>query len=91
MTTKEVSKCCKAGLVEDTRADPQDHHNVIDIYTCEKCKLECEVDEVCEICDGTGKVSQSEQVYPGEPHMADIGEATCECSINDDDEFDNQE
>lgn len=91
MTTKEISVCCKADVTEDYKPHPRDKHEDIDIYVCDKCKLECEVESVCELCNGTGKVSQSEAVYPGEPHMADIGESTCECSVRDDDEFDNQE
>lgn len=32
---------------------------------------------LCQRCGGTGEVSKMEQVYPGEPHMADIGTETC--------------
>ncbi len=28
----------------------------------------------CSTCHGTGEVASMERVYPGEPHMADIGE-----------------
>lgn len=91
MTTKLISKCCKADALEDVKTNPKDHHDLIDIYICEKCKQECEVDEVCDICEGTGKVSVSEQVYPNEPHMADIGEGPCECSINDNDDYDEED
>lgn len=80
METKEVSNCCKAELVEDFKTNPRDHHDPIEIYTCAKCKKECEVEEVCERCGGTGEVSVMEPVYAGEPHMADIGTAPCpEC------------
>lgn len=42
---------------------------------------ECE-DRPCETCDGTGEVSSMEQVYPGEPHMADIGTQPCpDCQL----------
>ena len=38
METVEVSACCKANLVEDFKDNPRDHHDLIEIYTCEKCK-----------------------------------------------------
>jgi len=34
-------------------------------------------EEVCETCGGTGEVSAMEAVYPGEPHMADVGTQPC--------------
>ncbi len=34
-------------------------------------------EDVCSDCGGTGEVSVMEPVYPGEPHMADIGRAPC--------------
>ncbi len=40
-------------------------------------------EEVCEHCGGTGEVSVTESVYPGEPHMAMVGTRTCECSIRE--------
>ena len=50
-------------------------------------------DEVCPTCGGTGEVSAMEQVYPGEPHMADIGTQPCpDCrSPKDEDDYDDQE
>lgn len=90
--TIEVSACCKAGLVEDFKDNPKDHHDPIEIYTCEKCKKECEVEEVCELCHGTGEVTVDEQVYANEPHMAPIGTQKCICQLSDpDDEYDDQE
>jgi RecJ-like exonuclease len=91
--TKEVSKCCKDKLVEDYKNNPRDHHDPIAIYTCGKCKLECEVDEieVCEHCDGTGEVSVDEQVYPGEPHTASIGTRKCICMLADEDDHQEQD
>jgi hypothetical protein len=32
---------------------------------------------VCMNCNGDGEVSKTEAVYPGEPHMADIGTEAC--------------
>lgn len=32
---------------------------------------------LCRTCGGTGEVSKMEQVYAGEPHMADIGTESC--------------
>lgn len=50
-----------------------------------------EDEEVCETCGGTGEVSSMEAVYPGEPHMADVGTQPCpDCSpqFDDSDEYD---
>ena len=38
----EVSKCCGALVYEDYKDNPRDHHDPIEIYTCSKCKCECE-------------------------------------------------
>lgn len=90
METIEVSACCKADLVEDYKDNPRDHHDPIEIYTCKKCKKECEVEEVCADCLGTGEVTTMESVYAGEPHMAPIGTAKCHCQARDEDDYDNQ-
>jgi hypothetical protein len=42
-------------------------------------------DPDCEECGGTGEVRTMEQVYPNEPHMADIGSQPCICTIVEDD------
>ena len=84
METVEVSACCKANLVEDFKDNPRDHHDLIEIYTCEKCKKECEVEQVCAECLGTGEVTTMEYVYPGEPHQAPIGTRTCICQKKED-------
>lgn len=43
-----------------------------------------EEEEVCETCGGLGVISCMEQVYPGEPHYAPIGESACpDCSMVD--------
>lgn len=43
---------------------------------------------VCRTCGGSGEVRSMEQVYPGEPHMADVGTEPCpDCNVkNKDDE-----
>lgn len=41
----EVSVCCGARPIEAFRDNPRDHHDPIEIYTCEKCGLECETIE----------------------------------------------
>jgi len=84
MATIEVSKCCLADLVEDFKDNPRDHHDPIEIYTCAKCKKECEVEEVCEFCLGEGETTTMETVYAGEPHQAPIGTQKCICRIDDD-------
>lgn len=40
--------------------------------------------EECEYCEGEGEgvVSCMEYVYPGEPHMADIGSEQCMCQCD---------
>lgn len=81
--TVEVSNCCKADLVEDFKDNPADHHSPIEIYTCSKCKKECEVEEVCEFCLGEGEVTTMETVWPGEPHQAPIGTQKCICRLGD--------
>jgi len=87
IVTIEVSECCKSTLVEDFRDNPKDHHDSIEIYSCASCKNECEVEEVCADCGGTGEVTTMERVYPNEPHMAPIGTMNCHCQIkeNEDD------
>lgn len=83
MATIEVSQCCRADLVEDFKENPRDHHDPIEIYTCSKCKKECEVEEVCEFCYGEGEVTVDEQVWAGEPHTAPIGTRKCICRMDD--------
>ncbi len=59
---------------------------------CPKCgtpfDFEMEKDERCQTCGGTGEVSKMEQVYPNEPHMADIGFGPCpDCRGSEPDDF----
>lgn len=89
--TTEVSKCCRAELVEDFKENPRDHHDPIEIYSCKKCGKECEVEEVCADCLGTGEVTTMEQVWAGEPHTAPIGTEKCICQLRDPDDYDDQE
>lgn len=51
-----------------------------------------EEEDVCETCGGTGVVSTMEQVYPGEPHYAPIGECACpDCSASySEDDYDEE-
>lgn len=44
--------------------------------------------EECETCGGTGEVGTMEQVYPGEPHMANVGTENCpDCNSSEPDDF----
>ena len=84
------SECCGEEAFEDYKDNPRDHHDPIEIYSCSKCKQECEVELVCEFCFGTGELTTMEQVYAGEPHMAPIGSRPCVCQLRDNDN-DNEE
>lgn len=76
----EISKCCKAYLIEDSVINPRDHHDSHPIYVCSKCNKECEA--ICATCWGTGEINTMEKVYPGEPHEAPIGTQKCpDCKI----------
>ena len=70
ITTKiNVSDCCKAGLIEDFKNNPRDHHDPFEIYICEKCKQECEEIDVCEICLDTGKYEEEDGYTKVCPHV----------------------
>lgn len=86
----QVSTCCRVEAIEDFKENPRDHHDPIEIYTCSKCKKECDVEDVCEYCLGTGETTEMERVYPNEPHMAPIGTRKCECQIRENDDYDDQ-
>ena len=46
-----------------------------------------DIDEECPTCGGTGEVGRMEAVYPGEPHMADVGTQPCpDCQSNEPDD-----
>lgn len=82
-----LSKCCKEKAIADWIETPAGGEPKT-VYTCTKCEKECEVDEVCAECLGTGEVTTMEYVYPGEPHMAPIGTKPCLCQIKEPDEMD---
>lgn len=65
METIEVSKCCKAYLVEDYKTNPMDHHDSIPIFSCAKCGQECEVEIVCSFCFGAGEINIDERDSDG--------------------------
>lgn len=87
MSTILISKCHREIALEDYKDNPRDHHDPIAIYRCPKCHEECDVEEVCDECLGTGEVTVDEQVYAGEPHMAPIGTRTCICKLPDEDDY----
>lgn len=88
MTKIQVSKCCKASIIEDEQIINGESK---DLNTCYKCKKECEIEEVCETCLGTGEVDVMEYVYPGEPHMAPIDTGRCPDCYSDESDFDNSD
>jgi hypothetical protein len=50
-----------------------------------------EVEQVCQLCAGTGEIITMEYVYPNEPHVAPIGTAPCpECQYPDDEDEDDE-
>lgn len=53
-----------------------DAHNIRNMIIPEKDE------ELCEFCLGSGEVTTYEQVYPGEPHVADVGTETCICMLD---------
>lgn len=76
------SKCCGVEAVEDFKDNPRDHHDPIEIYRCNLCHKECEVDEVCDECFGTGEISVDES--DGEGHTTrGTGTEKCRCSIKE--------
>lgn len=79
MPTEKISKCCGDRAIPDYASTDPNETEVR--YSCLKCERDCETEEVCEFCGGTGEVTTMEQVYAGEPHMAPIGTATCSCRL----------
>lgn len=80
--TTTISTCCREEAVEDFKDNPRDHHDPIAIYTCSKCKKECDVEEVCEFCLGEGEYSVD--VDDGEGHtMRGVGTQKCHCTIHE--------
>lgn len=69
METTYISKCCKTPTKED--------ENDEQIRICTKCQKNCEVEEVCAHCLGTGEVWAMGSVYPGEPHQALVDMRDC--------------
>lgn len=82
----DVTSCCKkATFSEDYRTNMRDHHDPIAIYVCSECKQECEIEEVCQFCFGTGEIN-----YPAENRGGEIVEPDsrpCVCQNRDEDDF----
>lgn len=57
---------CTSGCQKDFDCPCQSEHN-----------CDVTIDKVCDECGGDGTISVMEQVYPGEPHMADVGSRPC--------------
>lgn len=77
-----ISTCCRVAPIEDYRDNPHDHDDPIEIYTCTKCKQECDTEFVCEYCLGEGTVSVDETDSDGNV-SAGTGTEKCMCSIPD--------
>lgn len=56
METKLISKCCNVTAVYDEKDDGSP------VYTCLECEKDCQVNEVCEKCLGTGEVQISHDI-----------------------------
>jgi len=78
--------CCKKDVIEDSKLDEKDHHNLINIYVCSKCKLECFVEEVCAYCRGSGEVSTDERDSDGH-WQSGVGSEKCICQSHEPDDF----
>jgi len=75
-----VSKCCGAEMIEDFKSSICGEP--IAIYTCAKCKCECEEKEACDVCLGSGTVAKMVKKYgsnlpPG--GFWDMSEEETEC------------
>ena len=79
----DVSTCCKATPVEDFRDNPRDHHDPIEIYTCSECKKECDIEEVCEFCLGTGEIIEDGRDSSGNIERG-VNSRRCVCRVRDD-------
>lgn len=84
-TYVEVSDCCKTEVVESFKDNPRDHHDPIAIYTCSKCKEECEAVGICEFCFGSGVIENMTWDNDAHCYMPD-GDRPCVCKIREDDE-----
>lgn len=50
-----------------------------------------EEEDVCNTCEGTREVWESGQVYPNEPHVANIDSAPCpDCAMEEYNNMDNE-
>ena len=80
-----LSKCCHAEAVEDFRPYPQ-HPGGIEIYTCKKCKQECEVEDemVCQYCHGDGVIATDETDGSGNVARG-VESRKCICQVKYDD------
>jgi len=89
--TKQVSVCCKAEAIEDFKDNPRDHHDPIAIYTCGNCHKECDVEDVCALCNGEGEVATDELDHDSHQVMRGVGTEKCLCQVPDEyDESDEQ-
>jgi hypothetical protein len=83
-TEEDISQYAK-----QNGADLDEQDEIQEDTTSMEEKLEAlDEEEVCELCGGTGEVTTSEQVYPGEPHMADIGTRKCICQLKEESDMD---
>lgn len=78
---REYAKQNGADLTKEDTEHAKDCCGDHSSHTHLGCCSEGKEEEVCELCGGKDgeheEVSSMEAVYPGEPHMADIGSRPC--------------
>ena len=82
METVMLSKCCNIEVAEQGGF-------LETVFVCTKCGKECEVEEVCSQCFGTGEISTDERNSDGNWERG-VGTEKCHCKITEQ-EYDNQQ
>lgn len=78
MSLIEISQCHEADVFWTERQEKiaEGHYKLKRVAHCVDCQAECQVDEVCETCRGTGEIDTDES--DGEGHtMRGVGTTKC--------------